>query len=75
LSLDDLKKFFEAFGSIQDAIVLRDVTTNASRGFGFVTFISEVVANKIVQENNFEIKGKRVDIKKAEPKLYMTKTR
>ena len=66
--VDDLKKFFEQFGGVQDAIVLRDVNTNTSRGFGFVTFDSEEVADKCVQENNYEIKGKKVDIKKAEPK-------
>lgn len=65
---NDLKKYFEKFGGVQDAIVLRDVNTNASRGFGFVTFDSEEVADKCVQENNYDIKGKRVDIKKADPK-------
>lgn len=66
--IDDLKTYFEKFGGVQDAIVLRDVKTNASRGFGFVTFDSDEVADKVVQENNYEIKGKKVDIKKAEPK-------
>lgn len=68
INLDDLKTFFEKFGGIQDAIVLRDVNTNVSRGFGFVTFDSEEVADRCVQENDYQIKGKKVDIKKAEPK-------
>eukprot|EP00831_Metopus_contortus_P050092 TRINITY_DN4202_c0_g1_i6.p1 TRINITY_DN4202_c0_g1~~TRINITY_DN4202_c0_g1_i6.p1 ORF type:complete len:325 (-),score=44.60 TRINITY_DN4202_c0_g1_i6:133-1107(-) len=66
--IDYLKKYFEKFGGVQDAIVLRDVNTNQSRGFGFVTFDSEEIADNCVQENNFEIRGKRVDIKKADPK-------
>lgn len=70
---DDLKTYFEKYGGVQDAIVLRDVRTNASRGFGFVTFDSEEVADKCVQDNNYEIKGKKVDIKKAEPKQVSQK--
>lgn len=67
-NVDELKRFFEQFGGIQDAIVLRNVHTNASRGFGFVTFDSEEDADKCVKLNNFRIRGKLVDIKKAEPK-------
>ena len=69
LCIDDLKQYFEKkYGAVQDAIVLRDVKTNVSRGFGFVTFDSEDSADRCVQENRCEIKGKKVDIKKAEPK-------
>ena len=71
--VDDLKTYFEKYGGVQDAIVLRDVRTNASRGFGFVTFDSEEIADKCVQDNNYEIKGKKVDIKKAEPKQISQK--
>lgn len=53
---------------MQDAIVIRNVATNASRGFGFVTFDSEEVAERCVKDNNYKIKGKRVDIKRADPR-------
>ncbi len=72
---DDLKRFFEKQGRVQDAIVLKDISTNISRGFGFVTFEDEEDADYCTRKNNYEIKGKRIDIKKAEPKLYMTNTR
>lgn len=48
--------------------MIRNVATNVSRGFGFVTFDSEEVAEKCVRENNYKIKGKRVDIKRADPR-------
>ena len=64
----ELRKFFEQFGGVQDAIVIRNVSTNASRGFGFVTFDSDEVADKCVRENSYKLKGKRVDIKKADPR-------
>jgi len=62
-----LKKYFAKDG-VLDAIVLRNVHTNASRGFGFITFESEEAADRCVQRNDFVIKGKKIDVKKAEPK-------
>ena len=35
---DSLKSFFEQYGEIVDAVVMRDPTTKRSRGFGFVTY-------------------------------------
>lgn len=57
------------FGDVQDAIILKDIYTGSSRGFGFVTFTSESVAQDLIKNNPVtEINGRRVDIKKAEPK-------
>ena len=57
------------FGDIQDAIILKDRDTGQSRGFGFVTFTEESVAQNLIRHNPVtEINGRRVDIKKAEPK-------
>ena len=67
-TLDELKRYFEKFGGVQDAIVIRNSTTNSSRGFGFITFDSEEVADMCVRKNDYVIKGKKIDIKKASPK-------
>lgn len=57
------------FGDVQDAIILKDIFTGQSRGFGFVTFTQEYVAQDLIKNNPVtEINGRRVDIKKAEPK-------
>lgn len=34
-----VRKFFEQFGAVADAVVMRDPVTNHSRGFGFVTYV------------------------------------
>ena len=75
IDASDLRKFFSQFGVVIDSIVLRDVATNASRGFGFVTFEEAAVATECVRNNNYDIKGKKVDIKKAEPKMNVQRTR
>ena len=38
----ELKRAFEVFGTVESCCVIRDVSTNSSRGFGFVKF--ELVA-------------------------------
>ena len=35
---DSLKAFFEKYGAIEDAVVMKDPSTKRSRGFGFVVF-------------------------------------
>jgi RNA recognition motif-containing protein len=36
------KSYFEKFGTVTDAVVMMDRATQRSRGFGFVTFDTEV---------------------------------
>ena len=38
LTSEELKDHFMKFGDVQDAIILKDIFTGQSRGFGFVTF-------------------------------------
>ena len=37
-SLDKLKSYFEQYGTVQDAVVMKDPVTRRSRGFGFITY-------------------------------------
>ena len=69
LTSEELKEHFCQFGEVHDAIILKDIYTGSSRGFGFVTFTNESVAQDLIKNNPVtEINGRRVDIKKAEPK-------
>ena len=36
--LDKLKEYFEVYGEVQDAVVMKDPVSKRSRGFGFITF-------------------------------------
>jgi RNA-binding protein Musashi len=65
-----LKDVFQGEGEIKEAIILRDALTNASRGFGFITFEDPRIAKRCVISNNYMINGKKVDVKRAEPKVY-----
>ncbi|KAB1218413.1 Heterogeneous nuclear ribonucleoprotein 1 [Morella rubra] len=65
----ELKDYFSSYGSIIEHQIMLDHKTGRSRGFGFVTFDSEeAVENIFVEGKMHELGGKKVEIKKAEPK-------
>jgi RNA-binding protein Musashi len=37
-NVDKLRKYFGTYGSVQDAVVMKDPVSRRSRGFGFITF-------------------------------------
>ena len=48
LTNEDLKQHFLQFGPIESAVILKDINTGLSRGFGFVTFKDEAVAQDLI---------------------------
>lgn len=70
LTTDELKQHFSQFGEVHDAVILKDIYTGQSRGFGFVSFKDEDVAQNLVKHiKSTTINGRKADLKKAEPKL------
>lgn len=65
---EDFKNYFEQFGTITDAVVMYDHSTQRPRGFGFITFDSEDAVERAVQKNFLELHDKTVEVKKAVPK-------
>lgn len=70
LETNDLEDLFGEFGSITDAVVIRDKESGASRGFGFVTFTSEQSAKSAVSTmHGKKIEGRMLRVKFAEAKV------
>jgi RNA recognition motif-containing protein len=66
--IDDLYNYFNKYGQVVKADVLFDNNRGASRCFGFVLFEHKESVDKIVRDNNFVLKGKKIDVKQALPK-------
>ncbi|ESW22924.1 hypothetical protein PHAVU_004G006700 [Phaseolus vulgaris] len=66
---DEFRDFFTRYGEVKDHQIMRDHSTNRSRGFGFITFDSEEAVDDLLSMGNkIEFAGAQVEIKKAEPK-------
>lgn len=65
---DSLIEYFQSFGEIKEAMVMKDPQTQRSRGFGFVTFEQVETVDEVIRYGKHEIDGKSVDPKIAFPK-------
>ena len=60
----DLSALFTHFGTVINAKVYRDLSTQKSKGFGFVSFDSVANANQAVQQmNGYMIQGRKINVK------------
>ena len=60
-----LERYFKSYGKIERVKLVRDQLTGRSRGYGFVTFKSSKVVDKILSAANHVIDGKGVEVSLA----------
>jgi len=68
----ELRKHFEQFGVVSDAVVMMDPATNRSRGFGFICYLpgqdgAAAVTTALQDYSNHRIRGKWIEVKGAAP--------
>ena len=56
---DRLKEYFQTFGEVVEAVIMKDRTTGRARGFGFVVFADPAVAEGVVKDKHM-IDGRTV---------------
>ena len=56
---DRLREYFQGFGEVVEAVIMKDRTTGRARGFGFVVFADPAVAERVVMEKHL-IDGRMV---------------
>lgn len=62
---DTLRKFFERFGEIDEAVVITDRATGKSRGYGFVTMSCKEAAQEAIKDPNPVIDGRKANVNLA----------
>ncbi|KPV72044.1 uncharacterized protein RHOBADRAFT_18684, partial [Rhodotorula graminis WP1] len=70
---DTLKAYFEQYGRITNCMIMRDMETGRSRGFGFLTF-EDVSSVNAVMAREHHLDGKTIDPKRAIPRSDTAKT-
>lgn len=65
---DKLRKYFSAYGAVQDAVVMKDPVSRRSRGFGFITFHDPHSVDVALSNEPHTIDARRVEAKRAVPR-------
>lgn len=60
-----LRKYFETFGDIDEAVVITDRQTGKSRGYGFVTMMDKSAAERACKDPNPIIDGRKANVNLA----------
>ncbi|KAM5135605.1 RNA-binding protein 38 [Mantella aurantiaca] len=60
-----LRKYFEVFGDIDEAVVITDRQTGKSRGYGFVTMSDRGAADRACKDPNPIIDGRKANVNLA----------
>jgi RNA-binding protein Musashi len=65
---DNLKKYFEQFGTVSECMIMKDAITKRSRGFGFITFSEASSVDRVLEVNKHVLDEKQIDPKRAFPR-------
>ena len=65
-----IRELFSSYGDIEEVSVISDRNTGQSKGFAFVTFATQNAAERALEQNGKDLKGRalRVNIAQDKPK-------
>jgi cold-inducible RNA-binding protein len=64
----ELNKLFSEHGSVNNVTIVRDGSSQMSRGFGFVEMVRKVEAKRALKTlNEFELRGQKLAVNEAKP--------
>lgn len=68
VSDQELENLFMKYGTIRSVKIIRDMFTQASKGFGFVEMKDKTAGETAIKElNAFELNGKKLVVNEARP--------
>ncbi|EDQ91416.1 uncharacterized protein MONBRDRAFT_2423, partial [Monosiga brevicollis MX1] len=65
---ESLTDYFQRYGTVIDAVVMRDSVTQRSRGFGFVTFADPKSVTDVLSSGPHVVCDREIDPKRAIPR-------
>ncbi|XP_043358776.1 DAZ-associated protein 1 isoform X4 [Dermochelys coriacea] len=70
----ELREYFKKFGVVTEVVMIYDAEKQRPRGFGFITFEDEQSVDQAVNMHFHDIMGKKVEVKRAEPRDSKSQT-
>ncbi len=67
VSEGDLEQLFSKYGTVKSATIIRDAYSGRSKGFGFVEMSEPAEAEKALEQNGQEFKGRTITVSEARP--------
>ena len=69
VTVEDLRKLFEEFGTVTSAKIIGDRFSGGSKGFGFVEMDSKEQGQEAIEAlNGKELKGHQINVNEARPR-------
>ena len=66
---EQLRKAFEAYGTVDSAKIIQDKIEGRSKGFGFVEMPDDAEARQAIENlNDSELDGRRIVVKESQPR-------
>ncbi|CAH0483029.1 unnamed protein product [Peronospora belbahrii] len=65
---EKLRSYFGAYGTVTDAVVMKDPISRRSRGFGFITYADPLCVDRALAQPNHILDSRRVEAKRAVPR-------
>jgi len=62
LSSETLRNYFSQYGEVVDCVIMKDKTTNQSRGFGFVKFKDPNCVRTVLETKPHNLDGRNVSV-------------
>lgn len=62
IDTDKLRAYFSAYGSVIDAVVMKDPISRRSRGFGFITYSDPACVDRALAQPTHVLDSRRVGI-------------
>lgn len=62
---EDLTEYFSKFGRVVERLIKVDIKTKRSRGFAFIGFKAPEAVDRVLEQDEHRLKGKKIDCKRA----------